>query len=179
MRGRSEDSSDYFGIAASVRYMPQKGDHGKVASTLTYSFTDRLTLGVDYRPLSDDLTVIGSIRLMDESTWRPTVVVGTSADEFGSDSILSQAYHVIFAKKLFEYEGISVSPYIGPMYIQEMDEVKVTGGLTLRKDKVSLMGMWSGTDAHIVAKYDLTENLSAGVVWWGLETAGITVGLKF
>ena len=160
-----------------MRYMPEKGDHGKVASTLTYRLTDRLTLGADYRPLSYDLTAIGSIRLLDESTWRPALVVGTSADEFNSE--LSQAYHLILSKKIFDKGGISVSPYLGPIYIQELEKFNVVGGLTLRHGKTSLMGMWSGTDTHLVAKYDITKHLSAGVVWWGLRTTGVTVSLQF
>jgi hypothetical protein len=157
--------------------MPEKGDHGKIAMTLAYSVTDRLTLGLDYRPLSDDLTGIGSYRLFDENGWHPAMVVGTSADEF--NSVLSQSYHVIFSKRLAEVAGISISPYIGPIYIQELEEFNVVGGLTLRRDKISLMGMWSGKDTHIVGKYDINDHLSAGIVWWGLKTTGVTVGVKF
>ena len=91
----------------------------------------------------------------------------------------SQAYHLIFSKKIYDNDGLSVSPYAGPIYIQEHEEFNVVGGLTVRKGKASLMGMWSGTDTHIVAKYELTKHHSAGIVWWGLETTGATVGFQF
>lgn len=176
MRGRTEDGTELVGLAWSGRYMPEKGDHGKIAMTLAYAVTDRLTVGIDYRPLSEDLTPIGSYRVFDDEGWRPAMVIGTSADEF--DSVLSQSYHVIFSKQLAEIAGISISPYAGPIYIQELDEFNIVGGLTLRYDKVSLMGMWSGTDTHLVAKYDFNDHFSAGIVWWGLKTTGVTVGVK-
>ena len=159
--------------------MPDKGDHGKIAMTLTYAATDRLTLGADYRPLSDDLTAIASFRLLDETKYRPALVIGSSADEFGSDSTLSQAYHAFLSKKLFDVDGWSFSPYAGPIYIQELDEFNTVAGITMRKDRFSLMGMWSGTDLHFVGKYDFTEHLSAGVVYWGLKTTGLTVSLHY
>lgn len=178
MSGCSIDD-DRIGLAWSGRYMPDKGDHGKIAMTLTYGLTDRLTLGADYRPLSDDLTAIGSFRLLDEKKYRPAVVIGTSADEFGSESVLSQAYHVILSKKIAEIQGWSVSPYAGPIYIQELGETNLVAGLTVKKDRYSLMSMWSGTDLHFVGKYQFTDHLSAGVVYWGLKTTGLTVSLAY
>ncbi|MEO0416933.1 MAG: hypothetical protein AAF226_18500 [Verrucomicrobiota bacterium] len=157
--------------------MPEKGPHGKYATTLTWSPTDRATIGIDYRPESDDLTPLVSYRLFNETKKTPAVIAGLSADEF--DKEISEIYHLIFSKRIAKIGETSLSGYVGPMYIATREELTVTGGGTLRHNKASLMGMWSGEHFHLVGNYDINDHISAGVVWWGLDTFGVRMGVQF
>ncbi len=173
-------SKVWRGVAWSGRYMPEKGPHGKYAMTLSYAATDRFTLGLDYRPLSDDLTPLASYRLFDETEDNPAVILGTSADEF--NKTISQTYHLVLSKRVAELGGVSFSPYAGPMYIASEERLTLIGGGTLRAGKNSLMGMWSGDYFHLVGSRQINDHLSAGVVWWGVgevDTFGVTMGVRF
>jgi len=169
-----------MGISFSGRYMPEKGPHGKIAITGSWAPTARATIGFDWRPLSEDFTGIGSYLIFNETEMRPAIVFGTSADEFGGT--LSQAYHMIASKKILDWRSVTVSPYVGPIYIQELGDWNVVGGVSIRRDKFCLTGMWGGKDLHIVARYDFTDHFTLGVVWWGVDnvdTFGLSTTVKF
>jgi len=98
---------------------------------LSYQVTDWLRLGVDYRPLTDDVSILANVRVFPENdTWRPALILGTSNDDFGD--INSDSYYATLSKHLFEAGGVNVSLYGGATFIEELDEIRPVGGIHLR-----------------------------------------------
>ena len=172
-----EDGSKRLGIGLTNRWVPEKSEHGRFVHSLFWAPTDWLTLGADYRPLSDELAPSGSIRLVEETEKRPQITVGTSADGFAGVS--SQEYHFIVGKNVSPNEKIGISPWAGVMYIPTIDDTRPIGGVHLSKDRLSTLAMYSGEKSHLVSTLTLTDMVSVGHVWWGFEMHGMTVNLSF
>lgn len=129
------------------RWIPEKTDHGQLFLTLRYEIIDSLTLGLDYRPLTDDFGFAANWRAASENgIWQPAIIFGTSNDDFGE--ISSQAYFVTASKFLGEFGGFNVSPYVGATYIEKLSDLRLVGGLHLRRGVWSAMLSYSGVEEH-------------------------------
>ncbi|MEO0444749.1 MAG: hypothetical protein AAF191_01600 [Verrucomicrobiota bacterium] len=172
-----EDGSKRLGIGLTNRWVPEKSDHGRLVHSAFWTPTERLTIGFDYRPLSREVAPSASFQLLQESFKLPQVTIGTSADGFAG--ISSQEYHIIAGKNVSPYATWGISPWAGAMYIPGIDDVRVIGGLHLSKGRLTTMGMYSGEKTHLVTTWKLTDTVSTGHVWWGLEMHGLTVNFHF
>ena len=144
---------------------------------LSYQVTDSLRLGVDYRPLTNDVSILGNWRVFSENdTWRPALILGTSNDDFGDVS--SQSYYGTLSKHLFEVAGTNVSLYGGATFIEKLDEVRPVGGLHLRRDAWSAMFMYSGVDEHVSISRDF-GNHTLTFLLFDVKLPGIAYGVKF
>ncbi|MEM1295661.1 MAG: hypothetical protein AAGH89_09875 [Verrucomicrobiota bacterium] len=173
----NEDGSHRFGGGLTNRWVPRKSEHGRLVHSFFVTPNEWLTLGADYRPLSNELAPSASFRLMEETFNRPQVTIGTSADGFSGVS--SQEYHIIAGKNISRRDDIGISPWGGAMYIAEMSEMRPIGGLHLSKDRLSVLGMYSGEKSHLVTTMQLTDMVSIGHVWWGFEMHGATLNFHF
>ena len=73
-----------IGFSLYARWIPEKPDHGKWYLNLSYNLTDSLRVGADYRPLTDDVSLLANWRVSPENdSWRPALILGTSNDDFG------------------------------------------------------------------------------------------------
>lgn len=144
---------------------------------MTYMVTDAFVLGFDYRPLTDDVEPILTYRLWVEKEMRPAFTIGLSSDTF--DGVESKAMHAVFSKKIYEKGDFKLSPYAGAIYIFEHSRMEFVGGVHMSYGNYSLLGMWTGTDLHLVVNYDLNDRYSIGGVWWGMDMFGMVATIRF
>ncbi len=166
-----------LGFSLYSRWIPEKPDHGKWYLNASYQLTDWLRVGLDYRPLTDDVSVLANLRVFPENdTWRPALILGTSNDDFGD--INSDSYYATLSKHLFEAGGVDFSLYGGATFIKELDEVRPVGGLHLRRDAWSALFMYSGVDEHVSISRDF-GNHTLTFLMFNLELPGIAYGFRF
>ena len=73
-------------------------DRARIRFTVAYSVTERFTLGLEANPKDDDYGPIANYRLLDETEFRPAIVLGTSSDRIGTPS--GRSYYAMAAKDL-------------------------------------------------------------------------------
>ena len=122
----------------SGRWIPEKGDSGQIFASFKYWATADLGLGVDYRPLIDNVSITATYRAVSEDPlgWRPAVILGTSEDDFsykGSD-VESRSYFFTLSKAMpdMKFWGVTPSPYAGAVWIEEIDKIRPLVGVHLR-----------------------------------------------
>ena len=165
------------GFSLYARWIPEKPDHGKWYLNLSYQFTDSIRAGVDYRPITGDVSLLANWRVFPENdSWRPALILGTSNDDFGD--INSNSYYGTLSKHLFEVAGTNVSVYGGATYIDKLDELRPVGGLHLRRDAWSAMFMYSGVDEHVSISRNI-GNHTLTFLLFDLELPGIAYGFSF
>ena len=166
-----------LGFSLYGRWIPDKPPHGEWYMNLSDQATDWLRVGVDYRPRTDDVSLLANLRVFPENDgWRPALILGTSNDDFGD--INSDSYYATLSKHLFEVGGTNVSLYGGATYIDELDELRPVGGLHLRKDAWSALFMYSGVDEHVSISRDF-GNHTLTFLLFDLDLPGIAYGFRF
>lgn len=168
---------DPLGFLLSFRWIPEKPDHGKIYWHLNYAFTDKLRAGIDYRAITGDVSLQANYRVMSENNgWRPAMILGTANDDFGD--ISSQHYSAVFSKRLLEHRGLHLSPYVGGVYIDALDEVRPVAGLHARKGKFSALFSYSGTDEHLTLSYSEGRH-TLSFVLFDLDMPGLAWSMNF
>jgi hypothetical protein len=162
--------------SASVRYIPDKGPNGRWTTSAQLHY-DRYSLGVDYRPLTENVGPIASVRVLDERENSPSLMLGTGPDVFNSTR--AQAYFAMLSKQLFKSGDFSLSPFVGGAYIDELDAKKALGGLSARFKEASMMLYHNGFDPHLILSYDVLDKHTLSFVYWGLEMPGAAYSYKF
>ena len=166
-----------MGFSLYGRWIPGKPPHGEWYANLSYQATDWLRVGFDYRPRTEDVSLLANLRVFPENdSWRPALILGTSNDDFGE--INSYSYYGTLSKHLFEVGGVNVSVYGGATFIAELDELRPVGGLHLRKDAWSAMFMYSGVDEHVSVSRGF-GNHTLTFLLFDLELPGIAYGFGF
>jgi hypothetical protein len=193
VRGRSDTDADVDGAEGvpavfrwpekpvggilNVRWIPEKPDHGKLFTTFRYQLFDSFSLGMDYRPLTNDAGIAANWRVFSENDkWLPALILGTSNDDFGD--ITSQSYYGTFSKHLFEWEGINFSPYVGATYIAELEDLRPVGGLHVRRGDWSALVTYSGVDTHLSLSRDI-GNHTLSFILFDLELPGMAWSFRF
>jgi len=139
---------DKKGFAFYSRWIPEKPDHGKVYMNLSYQVTDSLRAGLDWRPLTGDVSPLINWRVMSEDDgWRPALILGMSNDDFGT--INSDSYYATLSKHAFVVEKVNVSVYGGGTFVRELDEIRPVGGIHWSRGAWSGLLMYSGVDEHV------------------------------
>lgn len=160
-----------------ARWIPEKPDHGKWYINASYDFTDSFRAGVDIRPLTDDVSLLATWRVFSENDkGRPALILGTSNDDFGN--INSDSYYGTLSKYLFDVGGANLSIYGGATYIEELEDLRPVGGLSLRKGPWSAMFQYSGVDEHISVSRDL-GNHTLTFVLFDMRLPGVAYGFRF
>ena len=104
-------------------------DRASVRTTLTYRMFPRLTVGVEYNPLADDVGPLVNFVAVTETTKRPALILGTSSDRIGTPS--GRSFYATLSKDLSESTGLPIAPYVGVSYGTYEDRARVMGGLNI------------------------------------------------
>jgi len=185
--GASEQTAEGNPIKGTItsRWIPEKGDAGKLYGSISFWLTQNFALGTDYRPLADKAGITATWRALSENpdNWKPALILGTTVDDFrlGDSEIESRAFFGTLSKALPRIDALNLtlSPYAGAVYIDELEELRPLGGLTLRHQSFSLMVQYSGTDTHLSLSRKITGNLGASFILWGMEMPGVALRWRF
>ncbi|MEM7383848.1 MAG: hypothetical protein AAF514_02790 [Verrucomicrobiota bacterium] len=165
------------GFSLYSRWIPEKPDHGKWYFNLSYQWTESFRIGLDYRPLTEDVSILANWRVFPENgSWRPALIVGTSNDDFGD--INSDSFYGTLSKHLLTVQGTGVSVYGGATYIEALDEVRPVGGLHLRREAWSALFMSGGVDEHVSISRNF-GNHTLTFLLFDLKLPGIAYGFSF
>lgn len=136
----------------SARVIPQEIDRAKLRFTMTYRLHPRITAGVEYNPLADDVHPLANILLMDETRRRPAMIIGTSTDRIGTPG--GQAYYATFSKNLKRETKLPIAPYAGVMYGTYQDRFRPVGGVNVGfTEKFTTLTTYDGVHGHQLLNY--------------------------
>lgn len=156
-------------------------DRAKWRNTLTYQVHPRLSVGVEYNPLDDDVGVLANLRLLDETAKRPALVIGTSSDRIGTPS--GRAYFATLSKDLEGWLDLPIAPYAGASYGEFDDEWVAIGGVRIRYgERWSSGHLWDGHNLHHILDHTLGDRWRVGLVVAeqdGDHYAGLRIGVSF
>ena len=146
--GNTSEQKWTFGL----RVLPEQIPRARVRATLTYRFHPRLTAGVEYNPLADEVGVIGNLLVLTETRRRPALMIGTSTDRIGTPS--GQAFYFTFSKNLRRETGLPVSPYVGAAYGTYEDRLRPVGGVNIELGRgFSSLITYNGVHVHPIVNY--------------------------
>lgn len=166
-----------MGFSLFARWIPEKPPHGQWYANISYQFTDSFRAGVDWRPLTDDVTFLANWRVFSENdSWRPALIVGTSNDDFGD--INSDSYYATLSKYIGSIGETNFSIYGGGSYIEELSDLRPVGGLHVSNGPWSGLFMYSGADPHISVSRRL-GNHTLTLLMFDFELPGIAYGYSF
>lgn len=126
-------------------------ERARLRTTLTYQFTERLSAGIEYNPLAEDIGPLANWRVFDEKGDRPALILGTSSARIGSDE--GRSYYATLVKSLDAWTGLPVAPYIGLAWDDYEEQWSGIGGLSVAwsQDWTSTH-MWDGYNFHTVVE---------------------------
>lgn len=156
-------------------------DRAKLRLTLTYAFHERLSAGVEYNPLDDDVGPLVNLRLLDETRTRPALLVGTSSDRIGTPD--DRAYYATLSKNLEPWIDLPIAPYAGLAYGDFEDEWRFIGGLRIQYDEDwSSTHLWDGVNLHHLVDRALDDRYRLGFILVeqdGKYYGGLRLGASF
>jgi hypothetical protein len=145
--GANNEKSSIWNFTAGVRFIPEVVERAKWRNTLMWHPHHRISLGVEYNPLADDVNPLANLILLQETKSLPAIIAGTSSDRIGTPE--GQAFYLTVSKDLQHWTGLPVAPYAGVSYGTWDDEAVVIGGLNVRiTKKLSAMGIFDGHKVH-------------------------------
>jgi len=170
-------SKKTHGFSIHTRWIPEKPPHGQWHTNFSYQFTDSFRAGVDYRPLTGDVSILANWRVFSEDdTWRPALILGTSNDDF--DDVNSQAYYATLSKHIGTIKKTHFSLYGGATYIEALNEIRPVGGLYLSQGPWSGLLMYSGVDEHVSISRKLGKH-TLTFLMFDLKLPGLAYSYQF
>lgn len=155
-------------------------DRARIRFTIAYSVTDRLSLGLEANPKDDDYGPIANYRLLDETEFRPAVILGTSSDRIGTPS--GRSYYAMAAKDLNALIGVPVAPYVGIAYGEFEEELEFVAGAQIRwLDRLSSMHLWDSENLHHTVDWAWDGGYRTGIVVAQQDSkyyVGVSVGVS-
>jgi hypothetical protein len=139
-------------VTFTVRVVPGILERARWRNNLAYSLTNKLTVGIEYNPLADDIHPTANWRLLDEKGNRPAIMLGTSSDRIGTPS--GTAWFATVSKSLKQWTAVPISPYAGVSYSTYDDRAYPIGGANINlTDRLSLMAIYDGVNTHGALSY--------------------------
>jgi hypothetical protein len=134
-----------FGIRLLSRQIPRAA----VRTTLTYRFTSRLQLGIEYNPRAHEVAPLANFLVLTETRRRPALMLGTSTDRIGTPS--GQSFFATVSKNLRRETGLPIAPYLGAAFGTYDHRLRPIGGLSiLLSRKFSILATYNGVNVHPV-----------------------------
>lgn len=150
-------------------------DRPRWRSTLNYSVTPRLQVGVEYNPAAGEAGPLLTWFWMTENERRPALFVGTSSDRIGSPEG-TQSYYLTASK---HHPGWPVSAYVSVNYSEWDGGVNFPFGAYFDVGRgFSLQPMYDGQRSHLLVNWQ-RERYGVSLLWVWLEEAGISFNVGF
>jgi len=185
VRGRANQKPSK--ILLSTRWITGKTDGGKLYASMSYVLHKNIAIGLDYRPLIDKVEFMGNWRILPErqlGKWSPALVLGTSREDYTIAHVEkeSRAYYATLSKSLFQYSSgesaVNFSPYVGAAYLDAFDDLRLIGGLHVRKSKFAGLLQHSGRNMHVSVSYDWSNMSTVSFLFWGVDKGFDLPGLS-
>jgi hypothetical protein len=161
----------------SSRYIANQIDRAKLRFTLTYRLHERITAGVEYNPLADDVHPLANILLVEETRKRPAVIIGTSTDRIGTPG--GQAYYMTFSKNLKRETKLPIAPYAGLMYGTYEDRFRPVGGLNVGfTERWTALLTFDGVHVHQLLNYNYKQHVFSFILVRG-KNPGVSYSITF
>jgi hypothetical protein len=142
--------------------------------------TERFSLGLEANPKDDDYGPIANYRLVDETEFRPAIVLGTSSDRIGTPS--GRSYYAMAAKDLNALIGVPVAPYVGIAYGEFEEELEFIAGTQIRwLDRLTSMHLWDSENLHHTVDWAWDGGYRTGIVVAQQDSkyyVGVSVGVS-
>ena len=134
-------------------------------------------MGIEYNPLSGDVSPLANLHLITETRNRPALIVGTSSDRIGTPS--GQSYYFTVSKDLKPWTGLPVAPYAGATYGTFENCTRAIGGVYVRfTGTISSLIIFDGARIHPTLTYQQEEH-SISVILVGGKDPGISYSILF
>ncbi|MGI8785644.1 MAG: hypothetical protein ACR2L2_18585 [Acidobacteriota bacterium] len=144
---------------------------------MTYRVLPRLQVGVEYNPLSSDLSPLANATLLEETKRRPALIAGTSSDRIGTPH--GQSFYLTVSKDVERWTGLPLAPYAGVTYGTYQDRVRPIGGLLLRiRTGLSALVLFDGVHVHPTASYRWRDHAFSLILVRGRDP-GISYSVAF
>lgn len=177
MSGSRAESSTIWNFTAGVRIIPGVLERARWRNTLMWHPHHRVSLGVEYNPLADDVHPLANLTLWQETETRPAVILGTSSDRIGTPD--GQAYYFTVSKDIEQWTGLPIAPYAGVSYGTWDDEAVFVGGINWRiTDRVSSMLIFDGHKLHPTVTWTKGKWSIGAILAFGKQP-GMMVNYRF
>lgn len=141
-------------------------------TVLMYRVTPDLKAGVEWNAQADELGFVANWRVVDETSTRPAIILGTSSDRIGTPS--GQSYYATMSKGFGR-----IAPYVGASYSGYESRVLFPFGVNVSvTPNVSAMLINDGVHTHLSTTY-AHRNASLTLLLVEREKLGVTVGFTF
>lgn len=162
----------------SYRFLEDQVDRATHRIVVMRQWTPSFKAGIEINPLADEVGLVANWRIVDETSRRPAVILGTSSDRIGTLS--GQAYYATVAKSLERELGVPVAPYAGVSWSEADERWLYPFGLAVSlTDRLSATLQNDGVHTHGSVTYSLGSNWSMTLLAIRLEDPGVTFGTRF
>ena len=130
-----------------LRYIENQIDRAEFRSTLTYRIVPRLSVGIEYNPLANDVSGLANFLAVEETDTRPALMFGTSSDRIGTSH--GQAFYGTLSKDLERWIQLPIAPYVGASYGTFDHKLRAIGGTNIRlSKKAGALIIYDGVHVH-------------------------------
>lgn len=160
-----------------VRVIPDILDRAKWRNTLTYRLLPRLTVGVEFNPLAQDVRPLANWLVMAETDYRPALILGASSDRIGTPS--GQSFYLTASKNLQRETRLPIAPYVGVTYGTYEDRFRPIGGLHINfSERVSSLVIFDGVKVSPTLSYAHGRHVFSFVLAQG-KRVGASYSISF
>ena len=156
-----------------VRYVDTEIDRPRWRINAAARVTPRLSLGIEYNPVVNEINPTGNWLAHLETDKLPMVSFGTSSDRIGTPEG-NQAYFVTFAKGFGR-----IAPYVSVNYSEFERGFNFPFGVNIGLHPTwDLLAMHDGRKTHLLLTYK-TPNYNVSLMWIWLERPGVSISWGF
>ncbi len=160
-----------------TRYISNQIDRARWRNTLTYQFTPRFSVGVEYNPLAGKVSPLANFVALTETKNRPAIILGTSSDRIGTPS--GQSFYATASKNLKRETNLPIAPYIGVAYGTYENRFRVIGGLNVNFGKgFGSTILFDGVKVHPTLNYSYKQH-QFGVIFAQGKNIGANYSISF
>jgi len=154
-------------------------DRARWRTVVLYQAFPRVTLGVEYNPLADDVNPLVNLLVFPEGDYTPAVMMGTSSDRIGTES--GTAFFATASKDLEGLTCLPIAPYVGASYGTFDDELVPIGGLNIRiGEHLRASAIFDGKKVHPMLSWGVGRHDFGVLLAFGeLETPGVFYSVRF
>ncbi len=162
---------------AGTRLIADQIDRARWRVTLTYRCVPTFSLGLEYNPLSGQVSPLANWLLVQEGERRPALMLGTSSDRIGTP--FGQSYYLTVAKDVSPWVKFPLAPYAGAAYGTYDDKTRAIGGLSSDfTERWNGQLIFDGVHLHWLLNYTRGRHVFSGILVNGHDP-GVSYSVVF